>query len=205
VSYVKKKFFSQSKIKVFKFLMQEFDISLAEAQRWMDKGRVFLKGKPVVKKAYSFKGEIEVVVFETTTKNLKPIFKSKEFIVYDKPSGVLVHPQNRHTEYSITHEVKHSFGKYANIVHRLDKETSGLLLCSLNKNAEKKLKLLFENREVKKSYLAKVRGKFPKGVVVDKPIGRNSDFDEVKLKVFIDEENGKPSKTIFELVKKMKV
>ncbi len=198
MSYVKKKFFSQSKIKVFKFLMEEFDITLGEAQKWMDKGRVFLKGNPVKKKAYSFKGEIEVVVFETTSKNLKPVFQTPDFLVYDKPSGVLVHPQSRYTEYSITHEVKHSFGKYANIVHRLDKETSGLLLCSKHKKAEKELKLLFENREVQKTYLALVKGEFKNRVEANFPISRNSEFDDIKLKVFIDNEKGKPSQTIFE-------
>jgi len=201
LAYIKKKFFSKSKIKVFKFLMEEFDITLKEAQRWMDKGRVFVRGKPVVKKAMSFKGKIEVVVFETISRDLKPVFETDDFVVYDKPSGVLVHPQNRHTDYSITHEVKHKYGKYANITHRIDKETSGLLLCSKHKKAEKEIKQLFENREMKKSYIALVRGEFKDKVTVDKPISRNHEFEEIKLKVFIDEENGKPSKTIFEPIK----
>ena len=201
MAYIKKKFFSKSKIKVFKFLMEEFDITLKEAQRWMDKGRVFVRGKPVVKKAMSFKGKIEVVVFETISRDLKPVFETNDFVVYDKPSGVLVHPQNRHTDYSITHEVKHKYGKYANITHRIDKETSGLLLCSKHKKAEKEIKQLFENREMKKSYIALVRGEFKDKVTVDKPISRNHEFEEIKLKVFIDEENGKPSKTIFEPIK----
>ncbi len=200
MAYIKKQYYSKERVKVFKFLMETFDIDLKEAQRWIDKGRVFFKGRVVTKKAMSFKGKIEVVVFETVSRDLKPIFQTKDFLVYDKPSGVLVHPQNRHTEYSITHEVKNKFGKEANIVHRIDKETSGLLLCSKHKKAEKDLKLLFENREVKKEYIAKVRGKFPDKIEVDKPISRNHEFDDIKLKVFIDEKNGKPSKTIFELL-----
>ena len=201
MAYIKKKFFHKSKIKVFKFLMEEFDITLKEAQRWMDKGRVFVKGKPVVKKAMSFKGKIEVVVFETTSKDLKPVFETDDFVIFDKPSGVLVHPQNRHTTYSITHEVKHKYGKYANITHRLDKETSGLLLCSKHKQAERDIKQLFEDRKIQKSYLAVVKGNFTKKVIVEKPISRNHDFDEIKLKVYIDEKDGKPSKTIFEPIK----
>jgi len=200
LAYIKKQYFSKDRVKVFRFLMNNFNIDLREAQRWIDKGRVFLKGKPLTKKAASFKGKIEVVVFETISRDLKPIFQTKDFLIYDKPSGVLVHPQNRHTEYSITHEVKNVFGKEANIVHRLDKETSGLILCSKHKKAERELKMLFEGRAVQKEYLAKVRGKFPDRIEVDKPISRNSEFDEIKLKVFIDEKNGKPSKTIFELV-----
>jgi len=201
VSYIKKTFFSKEKVKIFKFLMQTFDIKLNEAQKWIDKGRVFYKGKPVVKKAMSFKGKIEVVVFETVSRDLKPVFETNDFVIYDKPSGVLVHPQNRHTEYSITHEVKNRYGKYANITHRIDKETSGLLLCSKHKKAEREIKQLFENREIKKSYLALVKGKFKDKILVDEPISRNSDFDDIKLKVFIDKENGKPSQTIFEPIK----
>ena len=201
MAYIKKSFFSKEKVKIFKFLMETFDIDLKEAQKWIDKGRVFFKGKPVVKKAMSFKGKIEVVVFETTSKKLKPVFETPDFVIYDKPSGVLVHPQNRHTEYSITHEVKHKYGKYANITHRLDKETSGLLLCSKHKKAEREIKQLFEDRKIQKSYLALVKGEFKEKITVDAPISRNSDFDDIKLKVFIDEENGKASKTIFEPIK----
>ena len=201
MAYIKKQYYSKEKVKIFKFLMETFDIDLNEAQKWIDKGRVFFKGKPVVKKSMSFKGKIEVITFETISKNLQPIFQTKDFLVYDKPSGVLVHPQNRHTQYSITHEVKNRFGKEANIVHRLDKETSGLILCSKHKKVEKELKQLFENREIQKEYLAKVRGKFPKKIEVDEPISRNNEFDNIKLKVFIDKENGKESKTIFELIK----
>ena len=201
MAYVKKSYFSEEKVKIFKFLMQTFDITLNEAQKWIDKGRVFYKGKPVVKKAMSFKGKIEVVVFETVSRDLKPVFETNDFVIYDKPSGVLVHPQNRHTKYSITHEVKNRYGKYANITHRIDKETSGLLLCSKHKKAEREIKQLFENREIKKSYLALVKGEFKDKILVDEPISRNSDFDDIKLKVFIDKENGKPSQTIFEPIK----
>jgi len=198
VAYIKKSFYSKEKVKIFKFLINTFNIDLKEAQKWIDKGRVFYKGKPVVKKAMSFKGKIDVVVFETVSKELKPVFETKDFVIYDKPSGVLVHPQNRHTEYSITHEVKHKYGKQANITHRIDKETSGLLLCSKHKKAERDIKQLFENREIKKSYLALVKGEFKEKIFVDKPISRNSEFDDIKLKVFIDEKDGKPSQTIFE-------
>lgn len=194
MAYIKKKFFSQRKVKVFKFLIDNFDISISEAQRWMDKGRVFLKGKPVVKKAYSFKGEIEVVLFVPISHNLKPTFQTDEFVLFDKPSGVLVHPTARLTTYSITHEVKYLFGKEANIVHRIDKETSGLIMCSKNKKVEKHLKMLFESREVGKTYRALVEGEIKEPILIDEPIAKNSDFDDIKLMVYISDE-GKPSQT----------
>lgn len=194
LAYIKKKFFSQSKVKVFKFLIDNFDISLGEAQRWMDKGRVLLKGKPVVKKAYSFKGEIEVILFIPSSQNLKPIFQTDDFVIFDKPSGVLVHPAGRITSYSITHEVKYLFGKNANITHRLDKETSGLIVCSKNKKVEKDIKMLFENREVTKTYLALVEGEIKEPILIDAPIVKNNNFDDIKLMVYIGEE-GKPSST----------
>lgn len=192
--YIKKKFFSQSKVKVFKFLLDNFNISINEAQKWIDKKRVLIGGNPVLRKSLSFKGEIEIILFETASKELKPIFQTNEFLLYDKPSGVLVHPKDRSTEYSITHEVKHSFGKEANITHRLDKETSGLILCSKNKIVERGLKELFETQKIKKSYLALVWGELKEPILVDKPIAKNSNFDEIKLMVYVNSE-GKESST----------
>jgi 23S rRNA pseudouridine1911/1915/1917 synthase len=192
--YKTKKFFSQSKVKVFKFLLDNFNISINEAQKWIDKKRVLIDGKPVVKKSQSFKGEIEIILFQTRSKDLKPLFQTRDFLLYDKPSGVLVHPKDRSTEYSITHEVKHSFGKEANITHRLDKETSGLILCSKNKIVERELKELFENQQIQKSYLALVWGELKEPILVDKPIAKNSNFDEIKLMVYVNSE-GKESST----------
>jgi 23S rRNA pseudouridine1911/1915/1917 synthase len=197
LSYKKKKFFIQRKIKAFKFLMQEFGLSMRDSQRWIDKKRLIVDGKILSKKSAEIDGEIEVIVFETTTRDLFPIFETRDFAIYDKPSGVLVHPATRFTEYSLTHELKHRYGNEANITHRIDKETSGVVIVSKHKEAEKIIKVLFEEKKVKKTYLAYVKGKVNTRFIIDAPILKNSDFDEIKLKCIIDP-RGKASQTIIE-------
>ncbi len=197
MSYKIKKFSLKRKVKAFKFLMENFDLTMRDAQRWIDKKRVYHDGEILVQKSLEISGDIEVIVFEANTRGLMPIFETKDFAVYDKPSGVLIHPANRFTEYSLTHELKYRYGSAANITHRIDKETSGLVVVAKHKEAEKSIKKLFENREVKKSYLAYVKGKIDSKLFIDAPILKNREFDAIKLKVMIDDA-GKSSQTIIE-------
>jgi len=177
--------------------MDTFDLTQKEAQRWIDKKRVITNGKSLSKKSAFIEGEVEVIVFETKTKGLLPIFETREFAIYDKPSGVLVHPSNRDTTYSLTHELKHRFGKDANITHRIDKETSGLVIVAKDKKSEIAIKEQFEAKKVKKTYLAYVKGKIKNSFKIDAPILKNREFSQIKLKCKIDK-NGKPSQTIIE-------
>ena len=197
LSYKIKKFHVQRKVKAFKFLMDYFQLSMKEAQRWIDKKRVYQNGQIVIQKSLEISGEIEVIVFEACSRGLSPLFETGDFAIFDKPSGLLIHPANRFTEYSLTHEIKHRYGNSANITHRIDKETSGLVVVAKHKKAEKGIKKLFEERRVQKSYLAYVKGKINNPMTIDAPIMKNREFDVIKLKVQIAEE-GKSSQTIIE-------
>jgi len=177
--------------------MEQFGLNMREAQRWIDKNRLIVNGKVLKKKSQLISGEVEVIVFTPCTKNLHPIFESSDFALYDKPSGVLVHPANRNTNYSLTHEIKYKFGKDANITHRIDKETSGLVLIAKNKKSEIAIKRSFENKEVKKTYLAYVVGKINNNIIINEPILKNRNFSDIKLKVIIDK-SGKSSLTEIE-------
>jgi 23S rRNA pseudouridine1911/1915/1917 synthase len=192
VSFIKQHFLVQEPIKAFEFLMQELKLYMKEAQKTIAKKRLFCNGKVIHRANELICGEVIVIVFSPSTKNLKPIFQTKDFAVFDKPSGVLSHPNSRHTSYSILHEAQFQFGKEANIVHRLDAQTSGLILVSKHKNAEKKLKVLFENKEVTKTYLALINGEIEKETLINKPIfvGNKS-----RLRVELKEE-GKEAKTL---------
>ena len=125
----------------------------------------------------------------------KPLFETPDFALFEKPSGVLVHPTTYRTPYSMLDEIRHLYGPDANAVHRIDMETSGLLLASRNKAAEKRLKTLFERRDVSKDYLAWVHGKMENSVRVDVPLRQNQDFSTIKLKMLIDPD-GKPASTL---------
>jgi 23S rRNA pseudouridine1911/1915/1917 synthase len=173
---------------------------MRDSQRWIDKKRLIIDGEVLSKKSADIEGEVEVIVFETITRELYPIFETRDFAIYDKPSGVLVHPATRFTEYSLTHELKHRYGNEANITHRIDKETSGLVIVSKHKKVERSIKVLFEEKKVKKTYLAYVKGKVNTRFMIDAPILKNSNFDEIKLKCVIDP-RGKASQTIIEPLK----
>lgn len=193
--FVLRDFHVPKKMKAFLFLMRELKLTQADAQRYIAKGRLFIDGEMMRDSAADIEGAFQCVVFEPSTQGVEPIFQSSDFALFDKPSGVLVHPQNRNTPYSMVDEIRHRFGKNANIVHRIDQETSGLLLASRHKEAERTLKMLFESRNITKCYLAMVHGKVVENIIIDEPLLRAEDASAlVRLTVRVDPE-GKPSRT----------
>jgi len=117
---------------------------------------------------------------------IKVLYEDSNILAIEKPSGILVHPDERSKEKTITDWILKNYPKMKNvgeamgnikrpgIVHRLDKETSGVLLLAKNQKAHEFLKSQFQNREIKKTYVAIVDGwvKMDRGVI-NKPIGRS--------------------------------
>ncbi len=195
--FVINKFHLKTEMRAFLFLIKELGYSQAESQRLISKGRLLIASKPMKHSHALISGDIEFISHEPATKGLKYTFKEEEFVLFDKPSGVLIHPQNRHTQYSLVDELKYQFGKDANITHRIDQETSGLVLCALNRESERTLKMKFETRDIHKKYLALVHGKFPKSLHVKEPLLRKEDESAVvRMMVKVDKE-GKASDTFF--------
>ena len=202
--FVKKKMYAKTKQKAFIFLINELGYSQREAQRFISKGRVLVDGEKMVKTAGEIEGEIEFIYFEPITKGLKPTHEEKEFMVFDKPSGVLIHPQTKKTPYSLTDEIKYQFGRDANITHRIDQETSGLVLCSKNKESEREIKMMFQERDMKKKYLALVHGELKESICIEEPLLRSqAESAMVRMVVKVDK-SGKASKTDFRPLKYFK-
>ncbi len=195
--FVKKEFFVRKKQRVYLYLIKELGYTQKEAQRLVAKGRVLVDGKPLTKATAEVEGRFEFIYFEPITKGLEPTYVTDSFVVFDKPSGVLVHPQNRHTPYSLIDELKYQFGKDANITHRIDQETSGLVLCARNKESEREIKIMFQERDMEKTYLAFVHGKLEKPFVVEAPLLRAEDTSAIVRMVVKVDPQGKPSKTSF--------
>jgi len=199
--FVKKKMFVENKQKAVIFLIKQFGYPQREAQRFISKGRVLVDGEPMTKTSEEIEGEIEFIYFEPITKGLIPNHIDDQFVLFDKPSGVLVHPQTKKTPYSLIDELKYQFGMDANIAHRIDKETSGLVLCSKNKKSERDIKMMFQERDMKKKYLALVHGKFQNSITMEAPLLRfKAQSALVRMVVKVDE-SGKPSKTTFKPLK----
>ncbi len=187
--------------KILDFLVKDLGFNIREAKRAIDRGRVSLNGKRITQKAFKGSGKLKCIVFEPNGYGLKPIFETIHFAVFDKPSGVAVHPKKLANTKSLLDDVRNLWGNNSNLVHRLDKETSGLIIASKNKFAESILKQMFQNKEVQKKYLALVKGHINKELTIKKPILANKD-NNIKVKVLIHPE-GKESITIVKPIKKI--
>ncbi|ANE33396.1 23S rRNA pseudouridine synthase, RluD family [Campylobacter hyointestinalis subsp. hyointestinalis LMG 9260] len=198
--------------------------SMKEAQKLCDKGRLLVNDAICGKNDPVF-GDAYFIDYECEPKGLKPIFECDEFGVFDKPSGVLSHPNGRNCEYSLCDEIWSLWGKKACVAHRLDKETSGVIVVAKNVNSALNLKKSFENRAVAKTYLAFVSGKFDgsglnkfcindfkdfkdkleffddiQGFVIDKNMDITKDYDDIKIRMEICPE-GKRAVTVVKLIK----
>lgn len=199
--FVMKKMFAREKQKAFLFLINELGYTQNEAQRFISKGRVLVNGEKMTKTAGEVEGEFHFIYFEPVTKGLEPTYVEDEFVVFDKPSGVLIHPQTKKTPYSLIDELKYQFGRDANIAHRIDQETSGLVLCARNKTSEREIKMMFQEREMKKKYFAMVHGEFKEEMCVEAPLLRFQDDSAIVRMVVKVDESGKASKTEFKPLK----
>ena len=173
--------------KAYEFLLQN-GYKMREAQRLIDKGRLTCDGAVVGEKNALLSGEICLIDYETNPRGLKPIFECDKFAVFDKPSGVLSHPNGRHCEYSLNDEIWSLYGREASVAHRLDCETSGLIVVGKEKNAVVNLKKLFENRQVYKSYVALVHGKISENLRIEANMDLANDYDDVKMRMRICED-----------------
>ncbi len=190
-----KKMFAPIKQKAFLYLIKELEYTQKEAQRLIAKGRLFIDGKAMTRTSGEIEGDFEFIYFEPITKGLEATFVHDEFVVFDKPSGVLIHPQNRNTPYSLIDELKYQYGRDANIAHRIDQETSGLVLCARNKTSERDIKMMFEQRDMKKKYLAMVHGEFKDAMTIEAPLLRREDESAIVRMVVKVHKDGKASKT----------
>jgi 23S rRNA pseudouridine1911/1915/1917 synthase len=199
--FVTKKLHAPVREKAFVFLIRELGLSQAESQRLLAKGRLTQNGIVMSNQAGYIEGDFDFLMFEPLSQGLCAMFVESDFAVYDKPSGVLVHPQSRKTPYSLSDEIKHEFGANANVAHRIDQETSGLVLASRNKVSETVLKLLFENRQITKRYLAMVHGNLNEVMDIQEPLLRREDIDTLVRMVVKVHPDGKASRTFIKPIK----
>ncbi|RLA73301.1 MAG: RNA pseudouridine synthase [Epsilonproteobacteria bacterium] len=202
--FILKKYYLDTEEKALLFLIRTLGYSQREAQRFIAIGRLFVDDTVITKSTDVIKGELGFVCFEPQSRGLYPTFQTDEFAVFDKPSGIMVHPQNRYTPYSLIDEIKFQFGMDANITHRIDQETSGLVLASKNKKSERILKMMFENREMHKRYVAMVHGHVSRETKITMPLLRKKDNSAIVRMVVKVHDSGKPSETTIRPLKYFK-
>ena len=192
------------------------DITRTSAQRLIEDGNILVNGKNS-KVSYKIQenDKISVEIPEPKQIELKAqnipieiIYEDSDIIVVNKPKGMVVHPANGNPDGTLVNAVmaicKDSLSGIGGeirpgIVHRIDKDTSGLLIVAKNDNAHVKMSEQIKNHEVKKTYIALVRGVFKENeATIDMPIGRSTS-DRKKMAV---NKNGKNAITHIKVLKR---
>ncbi|RVZ80963.1 RluA family pseudouridine synthase [Helicobacter pylori] len=143
--------------------------SLKEAQRHLDKQRL-KQNQQAVRKSQMIQGVVRLIYFKPNEKTQALVFEAKDFGAFDKPAQVYTHPKGYFYHESLLDCIQSHFSKNAHPAHRLDYETSGLVLAGKTLQSVKDLKALFMQKKVKKTYLALTHGLIEKNMKIDKPI-----------------------------------
>jgi len=179
--------------KVEDFLVDVVKLSQTLADKLLKNAKIVdHKNKRLQKGKVLKSGYIKVLIFEPITKGLKPLFQTEHFALFDKPSGLLVHPTVHSAEYTLLDEIRYQFGDAANLVHRIDAETSGLVLVAKNGYALYILKEMFAKKVFVKKYKALVEKELKEDVLIDKKITTSDGLIKLKMQT---SKNGKESST----------
>lgn len=165
------------------------ELSRSAAQRLIDSGQVAVNGE-LVKASYKIRVGDQVVTFLPSEGGaelvpqpipLSIIYEDPVLLVVDKPAGMVVHPAPGHTEGTLVNallarypELASSGNERPGIVHRLDRDTSGLILVAKREKTRRALQQQFKDRSVDKAYLALLDGHLqPAWGRIEAPIGRD--------------------------------
>jgi len=188
--------------------------SRAQAARAIDSGRVQVDGRPVRKRHLVSAGERITVVDDqsgpTTSLASGPetapfaiAYEDEHLLVVDKPAGVVVHPARGHWTGTLAQALAGrgaggEEGHRAGIVHRLDRDTSGLLVVAKSDAVHRALKALLARRGLHREYLALVEG-IPEARTgtIDAPIGRDR---RERVVMSIDTDDPREARTHFEVL-----
>ena len=192
--YIKKEFKVEKNKKIEEFL-KEIPIDLKLSLSLLEKGKITDEKNNRLQKNQILKSDfLYITVFEPISKGLKPIFDSFHFAIFDKPSGIMVHPLSHQLNiYTLLDEIRFYFGEKASLIHRIDTETSGLVLVAKNAFADMFLKNMFEEKKYVKKYKALVDGKIEENLKIDKPITNDTGIIKLKMKT---DTKGKESTTL---------
>lgn len=206
------------------FLAQRLsDASRAQIQRWIEAGDVELNGKPT-KPNTRLKAGDEVYVEPPEPPPAEPLpeqiplqvlYEDEHLAVIAKPRGMVTHPAPGAPSGTVVNAALARFGRLSTvggperpgIVHRLDKDTTGLMLIALTDAAHYALSQHIQQRLVERRYVALVWGipRFQRALV-DAPIGRSeSDRTRMSVKAPMHDPNARPAVTEFELLEGLQV
>lgn len=198
------------------YLAKKKDLSRVAIQRLIGEEKILVKGKKT-KPSYKVQENDEITIEEEEPKEIELkaqdipieiIYEDDDMIVVNKPKGMVVHPANGNPDGTLVNAImaicRDSLSGIGGeirpgIVHRIDKDTSGILMVAKNDKAHIALSEQIKNHEVKKTYIALVRGIVKENeATIKMPIGRSTK-DRKKMAVT---QNGKEAITHFKVLQR---
>lgn len=195
---------------------QKDELSRVAVQRLIEEEKILVNGRKT-KPSYKTQENDEITVEEDKPKEVELkaqdipveiIYEDNDIIVVNKPKGMVVHPANGNLDGTLVNAImaicKDSLSGIGGeirpgIVHRIDKDTSGILIVAKNDKAHINMSEQIKNHEVKKTYIAMVRGIVKENeATINMPIGRSTK-DRKKMAVT---QNGKEAITHFKVIKR---
>lgn len=202
------------KVRIDNYLSDKLDISRSKVQKLIKDGNVLVNGQSV---NVSYKVKIGDVIEYSLDLNedtditpedipIDIVYEDDDLLVINKASGMVVHPAPGHYTGTLVNALLYRFNLNSGeanrpgIVHRLDKDTSGLMLVAKNEFIHEKLSEMIGKKDVERKYLAIVDGliKHDTGTI-DAPIGRDTNN---RQKMAVTDVNGKDSITHFKVLER---
>ncbi|MGR9099891.1 MAG: 23S rRNA pseudouridine(1911/1915/1917) synthase RluD [Gammaproteobacteria bacterium] len=187
------------------------EYSRSKLQTWIRSGRVLVDGA-VLRPRDALNGDETVVLdaeAEAVVVNapenipLDIVYEDGSLLIVNKPAGLVVHPAAGNWDGTLLNALLHhdpvlNTLPRGGIVHRIDKDTSGLLMIAKTLQAHKRLVEQLQAREIRREYLAVIQGRMTAGGKVDEPIGRHP----IDRKRYAVRENGKAAVTHYRIVER---
>jgi len=187
------------------------EYSRSRLQQWIKQGKILLNGKICKPKNKVTGGETILVTIEEEQQGewlaekipLDIIFEDDSILLINKPVGLVVHPAAGNYSGTLLNALLYHCPELINvpragIVHRLDKDTSGLLVVAKTLTAQTHLVKQLQNRAFDREYEAIVTGEMISGGTVDEPIGRHP-VQRIKMAVMKNSNNGKEAITHYRI------
>ena len=207
---------NESDIRIDKYLAQNTDYSRELISKMIKAGSILVNGK-IIKPSYLVIENDEITIdesfkidndLEAEKVEFNILYEDDDLMVIDKPSGLVVHPGNGNKSGTLVNGLIYHNKELSDIggeerpgiVHRIDKDTSGIMLVAKTNKCHELLADDFKNKRVKRTYIALLKGKFPhQSATIDAPIGRDKNN---RLKMCVTPENSKNAVTHLKVIKR---
>lgn len=188
------------------------EYSRSKLQNWVKNGRVEVDGDIQLSPKAKMDGGEEIIldaeaetVIEAVAEAipLDIVYEDDSILIINKPAGLVVHPAAGHWQGTLLNALLHHEPRLdtlprAGIVHRIDKDTSGLLMIAKTLPAHNSLTGQLQDRDITREYLAVTKGRMTAGGTVDAPIGRHP----TDRKRYVVRESGKEAVTHYRVIQR---